>query len=160
MQQLRQLYEGLGCRDVTTHLQSGNVVLRDDRSPEAVAAVAEAAIRRELGLDVRVIGRSHRDLARAVAADPFPAADRSHRHIIFLVGPPDRENVGRLDGAATGREAAVVVGSEVHLLLPDGMGRAKLSAALVERRLGVAGTARNWRTVTRLVELSGGEADP
>src|SRR5215212_8754327 len=72
MQQLREIYESIGCRDVGTHLQSGNVVLRDDRTPDEVSKLAERAIRRELGLDVQVVGRTADQLAAAVAADPWP----------------------------------------------------------------------------------------
>ncbi|HEY0444729.1 MAG TPA: DUF1697 domain-containing protein [Candidatus Limnocylindrales bacterium] len=158
MAPLRALYESAGCRDVVTHLQSGNVVLRDERSPNVVSEAIEAAIRRELGLTIRVLGRTHTELRKAIEADPFPAADRGHRHVVFLSGEPKAGTDARLAEAATGNEAAVLVGREVHLLLPDGMGRTKLSQALVERRLGVVATARNWRTVTRLLELSAPDA--
>ena len=47
-----------------------------------------------------------------------------------------------------------VVGREVYLHCPEGYGRSKLSNAYFERKLGVAGTTRNWRTVTTLAELA------
>ncbi|MFL5680981.1 MAG: DUF1697 domain-containing protein [Chloroflexota bacterium] len=154
MAQLREIYESIGCRDVMTHLGSGNVVLRDGRAPEEVSSAAEEAIHRVLGIDVRVVGRTADEIAAAVAADPWPDADRDHRHVVFLSARPDRAGVAALEDAATGGEAARLVGRDVHLLLPNGIGRTKLSQGLVEKRLGVVATARNWRTVTRLAELA------
>jgi uncharacterized protein (DUF1697 family) len=154
MSRLRTLYEALGCRDVDTHLQSGNVILRDARSPDAVSRAAAAAIRAELGLDVRVLGRTHEQLVRILATDAFPGADPNDRHVVFLSGTLKADAKRLLAEAESGREKAAVAGHEIHLLLPDGVGRAKLSQALIERRLGVTATTRNWRTVTRLEELS------
>src|SRR6478735_11142754 len=81
MARLRALYETLGCEDVTTYLQSGNVVFRHARNPASVGRGVERAIKRELGLDIRVLDRSHADLAAVIGADPFPGADPS-RHLV------------------------------------------------------------------------------
>jgi uncharacterized protein (DUF1697 family) len=156
MAELRAIYESIGCADVTTHIASGNVVLRDARPPDEVSKEAERAIRAALGMDVRVVGRTGAELAAVVAADPWPDADRDHRHVVFLSDVPGRAVVAGLEDAATGGEAALVIGREVHLLLPNGTGRTKLSQALVEKRLGVVATTRNWRTVRRLAELAAG----
>ncbi|HKG57856.1 MAG TPA: DUF1697 domain-containing protein [Candidatus Limnocylindrales bacterium] len=157
MQQLRPVYESIGCRDVATHLQSGNVVLRDERTPDQVSEAAETAIQRDLGLDVRVIGRTAREVAATVAADPWPEADRDARHVVFLSRAPDAGAVAALRDAAAAGEAAELVGRDLHLLLPHGSGRTKLSQGLIERRLRVVATARNWRTVTKLAELTAGD---
>jgi uncharacterized protein (DUF1697 family) len=77
MARLRALYEALGCEDVATYLQSGNVVFRRARNPAGVGRGVERAIKRELGLDIRVLDRSHPDLTEIIEADPFPGADPS-----------------------------------------------------------------------------------
>lgn len=155
MTSLRGLYEGLGCADVETYVQSGNVVFSSPLNPDRIAVKAEAAIRREFGLEIRVLGRSHRDLERIAAADVFKGADPAWRHVVFLSEALPPETADALRAAASGREELVVAGREIHLFLPDGMGRTKLSQALIERRLKVIATARNWRTVTRLRDLTG-----
>jgi uncharacterized protein (DUF1697 family) len=153
MADLRAIYEAMGCEDVTTYLQSGNVVFRRTR-PGAVPAEVEAAIRRAFGLDIRVLGRTHDELARVVAADPFPGAEASQRLVMFLSEAPSPD-VARGSGHVTsGRDEALLVGMEVHLHCPDGLARTKLMGLLSDRRLGVAATARNWRTVTSLRDLS------
>jgi len=154
MPRLRAIYEQLGARNVTTYVQSGNVILLADEPPEAFSQNAELAIKRELGLAIRVLGRTHLDMARIVADDPYPDAEPIHHHVVFLSGPPRHEGLTSLAQTATGDETFTLIGSEIHLLLPDGIGRSRLGQALIERRLGVVGTARNWRTVSQLHDLS------
>ena len=153
MARLRALYVALGCDDVETYLQSGNVVYRRGRDPAGVARSVEGAIKRELGLDVRVLTRTHGELAAIVAADPFPGADPSRRVVMFLSGPPGREIARELGHVTLGADEAMLIGEELHLHCPDGIGTSKLPGLLSEKRLGVAATARNWRTTTRLLEM-------
>ena len=154
MARLRALYSALGCEDVETYLQSGNVVFRRDREPAGVGRSVERAIKHELGLDIRVLPRTHADLAAIVAADPFPGADPSRRLVMFLSGPPGREIAKELGHVRLGPDEALLIGEELHLHCPDGIGNSKLPGLLTEKRLGVVATARNWRTTTRLLEMS------
>lgn len=155
MTSLRALYDGLGCTDVETYVQSGNVVFASPLDPDRIRLDVEAAIRREFGLEIRVLGRSHEELERIVATDVFSGADPAWRHVVFLSEALPPETAEALREAASGNEEVIVAGREIHLHLPDGMGRTKLSQALIERRLKVVATARNWRTVTRLRDLTG-----
>ena len=156
MARLRSIYEGLGCLDVGSHLQSGNILFRHDR-PAAVAAGVERAIEDEFGFRVRVLGRSHAQMARIVAADPFPDADPRRRLVLFLSGKLAASIVGELGHVTDGRDEAVLIGADYHLHLAGGILESSIPALLVERRLGVTVTSRNWRTVTRLAELSGAQ---
>ena len=155
MARLRALYVTLGCEGVETYLQSGNVVFRRDRDPAGVARRVESAIKRELGLDIRVLTRTHADLAHIVASDPFPEVDPSRHVVMFLSGPPGREIARELGHVTLGADEAVLIGEELHLHCPDGIGTSRLPGLLSEKRLGVTATARNWRTTTRLLEMSG-----
>ncbi len=73
---------------------------------------------------------------------------------MFLTGPIPADRLSALSGFATADENFKAIDQELHLMLPHGLGQSKLAAALTERHLGVVGTARNWRTVTQLAELS------
>jgi uncharacterized protein (DUF1697 family) len=154
MTRLRSIYESLGCEDVTSYLQSGNVLFRH-RDPAAIAANVETAIKDEFGFAIRVLGRSHAQLAGIVAADPFPGAEPRQRIVLFLSAAPDAANARELGHLTSGRDEAVLIGTEFHLHLAGGVIGSKVPGLLDERRLGVTVTGRNWRTVTRLAELSG-----
>jgi uncharacterized protein (DUF1697 family) len=154
MARLRSIYESLGCEDITTYLQSGNVVFRHKDDPVAVAAGVAAAIRDEFGFEIRILGRTHRQLAKVVAADPFPKAEPNRRIVLFLSEAPTAAIAKMYGHLHEGPDEAILIGEEIHV--PDGMGRTRLMATLTDRRLGVTSTGRNWRTVTRLLGLSAG----
>lgn len=158
MAALRELVEAAGGKDVETYVQSGNVVLRSARSASELGPELECRIERELGLTVAVVVRTKAELARVAAGNPFAAdePDPKKLHVAFLAEKPARARVRDVEAADLGPERVHVAGKDVYLHYPNGYGRSKLSNAFLERRLGVASTTRNWRTVTKLAELCAG----
>lgn len=159
MADLRDLLVGLGYDEVRTHLQSGNAVLRTGtRSAATVGKAIEKALDRDAGLPVRVLMRSASQIAKVAAADPFEgrATDPSRCMVVFLEKPLTAKAVSHVDRDAYLPEEFAVDGKQLYLWLPVGTQGSKLTAAMSEQRLGVVGTMRNWRTVTRLAELASG----
>lgn len=155
MADLRAVYEQLGCRNVTTYVQSGNVILEWADSPDELSRRVEIALELAHGLKVCVLGRIPAQLARVVADDPYPTAEPTEHHVVFLSGPIPADRLAALSRFAIDGDTFTAIDRELHLMLPNGLGRSKLATALTERNLGVVGTARNWRTVIKLAELSG-----
>jgi uncharacterized protein (DUF1697 family) len=156
MADLRALVEDVGGEDVQTYVQSGNVILRSSRSADALGTAIRDEIGRRLGLDIAVLVRTGAQFAKLVSANPFagPGVDEKTLHVAFLAEAPARARVRELDPAFAAPDLLRVVGREVFLHYPNGYGRTKLTNAALERRLGVAATTRNWRTVTALAELA------
>jgi uncharacterized protein (DUF1697 family) len=154
MAKLRELCRALGWKDVRTYIQSGNVLFCANRpDPEALAGV----IRDRFGFDVPVILRSVAELIAARGASPWSreAATSKNVHVMFLSRRPAARAVARLDPDRSPPDRFAVVGSEVHLNCPNGSARTKLTVDWFEESLGVRATVRNWRTLERLIELSG-----
>ena len=152
MAELRELVQSLGFDDVRTYIQSGNVLFSAARSPKP--AVLEEAIEQRFGLAVDVMLRSPAELRRAIERNPFPDAERSRLHVGFMAKKPPAKDVAALDEDAFAPERFAIVGAELYLHLPNGMGRTKLPDYVL-RRIKVPTTLRNWNTVTKLAELSG-----
>lgn len=155
MAQLRELATAAGLEDVRTYIQSGNLVGVAPRgSPSALAARLRSDVATATSLDPEVSIRTRAELARVVAANPFVARgeDPAHLHVTFLSHPAARLLAGH-DADAWAPEEVVAIDRELHLLLPDGMGRSRLAAALARRADG--GTTRSWRTVTTLLDMAG-----
>jgi len=158
MPALRDLLTGAGFEDVRTYVGSGNVVLETTRTPAAVAKACEELIAAELGLDIAVVVRTRDELAEVVRRNPLgDIADNPKRYqVSFLESELDPEVGEKLSGLAAGNERMEVIGREIYAWHPDGVARSKLWAGLAGKGLGVKATARNWTTVTTLLEMAEG----
>jgi uncharacterized protein (DUF1697 family) len=151
MADLRSVLEEAGATDVVTYLQSGNAVVSSG-VPDLASRV-EAGLRDDLGLEVRVLVRSADDLGRVVEQNPFPhkVAEPKLLHVAFLEEQPATALVEEL-GTRHGDDELALGERVLYLSYAKSSQRSPLEPAL--RRIGGVATARNWTTVTRLVELS------
>ena len=152
------LREHLGTRgfaDVTTYIQSGNVVLSAgtfDDDPVAVARGVEETIAEHFGHRTDVLVRSAAQMQSVLAANPYGDADPAKVGVQFCTAEVSAEAVEWMRAKASENEQVVAIGTELYVFFGDGMGRSRLGTA----RTGVVGTMRNLRTVTKLVQMSGG----
>ena len=156
MGQLRALCTDLGWEDVRTYIQSGNIVFAASGKPEALETELEAAIERIFGLEVPVIVRTRRQWASLAKANPFPVAARaepSRLQLLVSKKPPRADAAATLAARAEAGEKVEAAGGGVWLHYPEGVSRSKLTPASVDRAIGSPATARNYRTVARLLEM-------
>ena len=156
MPELRGIVESLGHSDVETYLQSGNVVFTPAKGAgRDLASGLERAIGKATGLDVPVLVRTGRELAKVVSANPYAVDDPTKVVVAFLgkAVKPAQLGLGDLDGYAP--DELMQVGKELFVSVPNGQGRSKLMEALTKKRLPTVVTVRNWRTVAALAELAG-----
>lgn len=159
MPALREALEEVGYEDVATYVQSGNVVLSSRRSAKRVQSDVGRLLADRFDLDVAVLVRTRAELARVVERNPLGKVATNPRHyqVTFLESAPSAEVLSKLEAAAAGKERVVHVGRELYAWHPDGVARSKLAALMAGRGLGgVIATARNWTTVTKLLELAAG----
>jgi uncharacterized protein (DUF1697 family) len=157
MRDLAALFTDAGCRRVRTYIQSGNVVFEArpsvaDRLPHDIAT----RIDRAFALRVPVVLRAARELDEVVRGNPFLArgAEAEALHVMFLADLPAPGAVSALDANRSPPDEFAVIGREVYLRCPFGIGRSKLTNGYFDTKLTTTSTCRNWRTVLSLVELA------
>jgi uncharacterized protein (DUF1697 family) len=157
MAPLRELLAAAGFADVRTYVQSGNVVLSSTtRSAPKVAQAVRTVLRDGFGADVTVVVRTPAQLEQVIAWDPFPeqARDRpQHTYVLFLTGTPDRTKADALLAEDWTPDSVAARGAEVAITYADALSQSRLQHSVALRRLGVDGTARNWRTVQAILDL-------
>ena len=156
MTALRAALEEAGYEDVQTLLQSGNVVFTSRKKPASLERDLAQTLRKAFGFDIAVLVRTRDELAAVIERDPFggEADDPARYQVSFLSDKPDTGEAKELERAAVDPERVAVLGREVYAWHPGGVGRSELAKLITDRRLGVDVTARNWRTVTKLLELA------
>jgi uncharacterized protein (DUF1697 family) len=158
MRELQELFRSLGHDDAETFIQSGNVVFNAAGNEASLASAIEAAIAERFSLQIRVLLRTHGELIEVAAQNPFSATDPAKRHVLFLERRPGKAEAASLDPDRSPGDEFRLEGREIYLSFPHGSGRTKLTLEWFERCLCTAGTARNWNTLLRLVELTGRRA--
>jgi uncharacterized protein (DUF1697 family) len=156
MADLRDLLTAAGYRDVQTYLQSGNVLLSSDSAAKQLGAELEQHLRAGLDLDVAVVVRSREELADVVARNPLAriVGDPRRYQVTFLSAALDPARAAELAAVALAPEQVVLSGREIYAWHPSGVGQSALAKLLSDPRLGVTATARNWKIVTKLLELA------
>jgi len=157
MKDLVAMLEGMGATEVSTYIQSGNAVFRASQAVSAgVASDLPAQIGRHYGFQPLALVLPLEDIRRAMERNPFPEAESepTSLHIGFLAHAPRHPDLERLGAIKIASERFHLDGKVFYLHAPAGIGRSKLAAGS-ERLLGVPMTARNWRTVCRLIDMAG-----
>ena len=157
MELLRTLCERVGMREPRTYIQSGNVVFRwSGKGLSAAGAALEGRIEEARGFRPGVIVRTREELARVVEVNPFPEraeTEPSKLLVMFLQAKAAAGAAAALEAVKRSRERLRLVGREVFMDFPDGVGRSKLSMAAVEKAVGM-GTTRNWNTTLKLAAMA------
>ena len=158
MERLRELCEQVGMHDPRTYIQSGNVIFEAAKKDlSGLAKNLEAAIEADRGFRPSVVVRTRDELAAAIEGNPFAARAKfepAKLLVMFLKSKPAAGAQHALDGVKRGAEQMRLVGRELFIEFPDGIGRSKLALAAVEKALGVPATGRNWNTLLNLLAMA------
>jgi len=159
MADLRALLAGLRLRNVQTHLQSGNALFESaEKDLTQLSARIASALERKFAFRVDVLLRTRSDLEDVIANNPFArrkGLESAKLVVSFLPNALEKAQRDEIAELKLGREEIQFGKYELYIYFPDGQGRSKLPVAL-DRILKKTATARNWNTVTKLLELAQG----
>jgi uncharacterized protein (DUF1697 family) len=159
MADLKNLYEKLGFSQVSTYIQSGNVIFDTDEEltdQELVKKIEKAFLKR-YGFEAPVINRQFEELLKIVSLNPFlkiKGIDKSKLHVTFLANKPTQADVKVVERFDSSPDKFIISGTEVFLHIPGSYAETKLSNKFFENKLKVSATTRNWNTVLKLAELA------
>ena len=156
---LREMLTALGFIEPRSLLQSGNVLFQSKpRAAAQLEKILEAELKKKFAVDTDFMVRTAEEWATLVERNPFPKeakSDPGHLLAFCLKDAVSASGTKTLQAAIKGREVVRADGRHAYIYYPDGVGRSKLTSTLIEKHLGTRGTARNWNTVLKLLELAG-----
>jgi uncharacterized protein (DUF1697 family) len=157
MADLRAFFEALGFTGAKTLLQSGNVIFEFKAAdPDLIEKKLETAFAKKFGRPVEFFVREKSAWEKIIAGNPYrdeAKSDPSHLVVLCLKSKPATAACAALKSAITGREIFRAGGTHLYIHYPDGIGTSKFTNAVIERKLGISGTARNWNTVEKIAAL-------
>lgn len=158
MEALRTMYEKLGYDEVSSYVQSGNVVFRaEEHSEKNIAESISQQIKKEFGFEIPVFVLSAQKLKKIIADNPFlkdAAKDEAFFHVTFLAEKPQQYSREPIEQKKLDDEDIAFADDAIYLYCPNGYGKTKLHNTFLEAKLKVSATTRNWKTTTKLIEMA------
>lgn len=157
MAELRDLFASIGLADAKTYLQTGNVIFKSDLDSDALLKKIDTAIEDAYGFHVDMMLLTVEDLKAAIEEAPFTPEqldDPKKTTFVFLDQKPAKAHMEKLLAAYTGPETIYPDGRHLYVFYAEGVGRSKLTNALMERHLKVVTTARNGNTTLKVLAMA------
>jgi uncharacterized protein (DUF1697 family) len=160
MEELKTLFLGLDLKNVSTYIQSGNIVFQfAPTKTETLSTLIEKKIEEKYKFDVPVITRKISEFKTVIDKNPFlkkRGIDTDKLHVTFLNSIPKKENADAIKNFEAGADKFVLYNKEVYVYCPNGYGNTKLNNNFFEKKLKVNATTRNLRTVGELIKIAEG----
>jgi len=153
MTDLKLLFEDLGFENVTTYIQSGNVVF-SAKDGENLEAKISKEIEKRFGWEVSVLVKTAHELTKILKDCLFDKAKKAEAYFMLLATPPKTEFMEALANLSYPEEEFVITPECVYISYKNGAGKAKLNNNFFEKKLQVAATTRNYRTLAKLIEMA------
>lgn len=158
MEELRKMYENLGLSNVTTYVQSGNVLFTaDNYEIKKLELIITQQIENDFEFSVPVLVLTAGDLKQIINNNPFladPHKEQSYMHITFLSSKPKDYKKETIESKKQNDEEIYFSEKVIYLYCPKGYGRTKLTNTFLESKLKVVATTRNWKTSNKLLEIA------
>lgn len=158
MNDLRKLYGNLGFHNVSTYVQSGNVVFKgDDFEQSNLEQKISQQIETDFGFKVPVIVLTIDTLQQVIENNPFqndPEKEHTHLYVTFLASKPDHYDKDAIESKKQNKEEISFSENAIYLYCPNGYGRTKLTNSFLESKLKVVATTRNWKTTNEIYKMA------
>jgi uncharacterized protein (DUF1697 family) len=154
MSELRDLLTNGGFQNVQTYIQSGNVIFQSSKKASELETEIQKIILNHFGFEVPVIVKTNNELQTIFNRCPFSEEKKENSYFILLSGIPNEHVIEKTQGILYENEEVVIKNDCLYFYSSTGYGRTKFNMNTYERKLKVTGTARNYKTMVKLLSLS------
>ncbi len=155
MAALREALSDTDLGEVSTYIQSGNVLVRADLAASRVSEIVHDTILEQFGGDLTVIVRTPAQLRRMLLQNPFANSDASRLYYTMLASRPGSAALSEFEALDTSPDDVEVVGTTIYTRYATRLSDSKFHNNVFERKLKVAATTRNWRTINAVIDRLG-----
>lgn len=157
MAELKVMFETMGYKNVRTYIQSGNVAFESANTKnETLAKKIETGLEKSLGYTVSVIVRTKEEIEKVINGYPFSKV-KNHENfksdVAFLSAEPGSGSVKELESLNTKDEIFKVIENNVYSLRNKSFPDALIGKGVIEKKLKVKATVRNWNTVNKILTI-------
>lgn len=156
MKDLRAMLKSMGFKNISTYIQSGNVVFETDETDVGnLESSIKEQIDEQFGYQVPVIIRTHATFKKALNNIPYEKKEGWKRYITFLSEAPDTDQKKLLESQSSTIEQFSVGDKEIYVQVDKQTSqKPKFSSSFIQQKLNISATNRNLRTVNKILELA------
>jgi uncharacterized protein (DUF1697 family) len=158
MTELKEMFEKAGFSNVSTYIQSGNVVFSaKEKDVDSIQGVIKTNILKTFGFEVDILVLTAEKLKQIKENHSFLAGNENQLKAIYftlLAEKPNEELINELGKLEQIDEFFNITDEVIYCFYPNGYGKAKWHNVFFEKKLKVNCTTRNYNTMNKLTELS------
>ena len=155
MAELRILLSENGYENVNTYIQSGNILLKSNKSIESINNHIKLLITQQFNYNIPVITLTEEEIKKCFFGNLYLKTEEEIKnlHVTFLKDRPDNNLIKNIELNSSLNDSYTIKGKAIYLHTPDGYRNTKFSNTVFEKRLNTQATTRNWKTTTKLYEM-------
>lgn len=159
MFELKSLFIDLGFKNITTYIQSGNIIFETNKlDTNNIEQQITLAVKKHFNYTINVLVITVNHLKTIFNSNPFlkiENIDITKLHVTILKNKPNLESVPQIENFIKNNDDEFeILDKNIYIYCPNGYGKTKLNNNLFEKKLQSVATTRNWKTISKLVELS------
>jgi uncharacterized protein (DUF1697 family) len=156
MEALREMFVSLGFTGVKSYINSGNIIFETDETDDnLLSADIKKAIAETFSFDIQVMTRTISEIETLVKSNPFAGQFENDKdlHVFFLDEDLSDEKRELLLSQASENEMFAILPRTIFVNLRISILDSIVGKGFIDRKLKASATARNWRTVNKLLEF-------
>jgi len=153
MADLRAILEKSGLSNVQTYIQSGNIIFESDESRVQLTQFIITIIEKRYGFITPTFILTPKDLEKAISNNPYEDVVGNKLYLTFLSDTANLEGMEAIQNKVQENEILQLIDNVVYFHCPNGAGKSKITNNLIEKKLQVQATTRNWRTCNKLLDM-------
>jgi len=154
MAELREILSTLGYINIQTYIQTGNVILSSDKPTEKIKSAIEKEIVKHFGFEVSVLVKSQNELQKIFKECPFTIEEKEKSYFMILEDVPNEVGIKEVEDITYEDEIFKITDNCIYFYSAKGYGRTKFNSNFFERKLKVKATARNHKTMLKLLAIA------
>jgi uncharacterized protein (DUF1697 family) len=158
MDALKMMLSNLKYENITTYIQSGNVVFQSNiDNSEKIEKQIKNSIKVTFNVDIPVLIMEFSIIKKIIIQNPFvkdESKKKTFLHTTILSKMPNNSDIVNLESLKNIHDEFIIIGQVVYLYCPNGYGNTKLTNNFFEKKLNCSATTRNWNTMNKLFSLA------
>ena len=155
MEDVKTIFSGLGFKNVTTYIQSGNIIFDSSETDKALLErKIHESITAKANLDIAVFVKTKEQIQSIVSNSPLgKKMDEKRIYVTMLSTAPAGGKLAGIKAINSADEKFMLIKDVIFSFYGNGYGKSKYTNNYFEKSLGASATTRNRSSITKILDI-------